>query len=292
MKFKSKRGLLDKRRTVPEKLFFAMEFIVLFVWSAIVITMLLWALISALKTNLEYVNKPLSLPEVFQFQNFTIAMGKFNHNGVNFIGMLYNSAWQVVGASLIHTTMVCLTGYVFAQYEFKGKSLLFSMVVFVMIIPIYGSFAANYKLIYDLGINDSYLYLLTSCGGFGSTMLLTYGYFKGVPKALREAVYVDGGSDYTALFKIYMPLARNIFVAIFLLTFIGKWNDYETPLLYFDKMPNLALGLYNFQQEIQFVANNPAYFAGTLIVMLPVVLLFVFGSDKIMGQLYSGGIKG
>lgn len=292
MKFKSKRGLLDKRRSVAERLFFALMFTVLFVWSVIVITMLLWALISALKTNLEYVNKPLSLPETLQFKNFVIAIEKLSHNGVSFIGMLYNSAWQVIGASLISTTMVCLTGYVFAQYEFRGKSMLFSMVVFVMIIPIYGSFAANYKLIYDLGINDSYLYLLTSFGGFGTNMLLTYGYFKGVPKELREAVYVDGGSDYTALFKVYLPLARNIFVAIFLLTFIGKWNDYETPLLYFDKMPNLALGLYNFQQEIQFVANNPAYFAGVLIVMIPVVLLFIFGADKIMGQLYSGGIKG
>lgn len=292
MKFKSKRGLLDKRRSVAERLFFALMFTVLFVWSVIVITMLLWALISALKTNLEYVNKPLSLPETLQFKNFVIAIGKLSYNGVSFIGMLYNSAWQVIGASLISTTMVCLTGYVFAQYEFRGKSMLFSMVVFVMIIPIYGSFAANYKLIYDLGINDSYLYLLTSFGGFGTNMLLTYGYFKGVPKELREAVYVDGGSDYTALFKVYLPLARNIFVAIFLLTFIGKWNDYETPLLYFDKMPNLALGLYNFQQEIQFVANNPAYFAGVLIVMVPVVLLFIFGADKIMGQLYSGGIKG
>ena len=123
-------------------------------------------------------------------------------------------------------------------------------------------------------------------------MLITYGYFKGVPKELREAVYVDGGSDYTALFRIYFPLARNIFTALFLLSFISHWNDYETPLLYFDKMPNLALGLYNFQQEIQYVANNPAYFAGTLIVMLPVVILFIFSSDKIMGQLYSGGLKG
>ncbi len=292
MKFKSERGLLEKRRSLPERLFFIMEFFVLFTWSAILITTLLWALISALKTNLEYVNNPLALPEILQWKNFTIAMGKMTHNGVNFFGMLYNSAWQVVGASFLSTLMVCLTGYVFAQYEFRGKGFLFSMVVFVMIIPIYGSFAANYKLIYDLGINDSYLYLLTSCGGFGTNMLLTYGYFKGVPKALREAVYVDGGNDYTALFKVYLPLARNIFVAIFLLTFIGKWNDYETPLLYFDKMPNLALGLYNFQQEIQFVANNPAYFAGTLIVMLPVVVLFVLCSDKIMGQLYSGGIKG
>ncbi len=292
MKIRSKRGLLDKRRTVWERLFFGAMFLILLVWSVIVVSMLIWALISSLKTNLEYVNRPLAFPETMHFENFLVAIEKFTHNGVGFIGMLYNSVWQVVGSVLISTVMHIITGYVFAQYEFKGKGILFSIVVFVMIIPIYGSFAANYKLTYDLGLNDSYLYLIKSFGGLGTNMLLTYGYFKGVPKELREAVYVDGGSDYGAFFKVYLPLARNIFTALFLLGFIGSWNDYETPLLYFDKMPNLALGLYNFQQEIQYVANNPAYFAGTLIVMLPVVLLFIFGSDKIMGQLYSGGLKG
>ena len=103
---------------------------------------------------------------------------------------------------------------------------------------------------------------------------------------------MDGGSDFTACFKIYMPLARNIFVALFLLSFIAGWNDYQTSLLYFDKMPTLALGLFDFQQEIMYVANNPAYFAGCIIVAIPVLIIFIFGSDKIMGQLYSGGLKG
>ncbi len=289
---KMKGSLIDKRRTIWEKLFFKWMFLVLLIWSAIIVGMLTWALISSLKTNLEYVNDPLGLPELLRFENFKLALEKFTHNGVGFFGMLYNSVWQTILPSLISTLMHVITGYIFAQYDFKAKNFIFSIVVFVMIIPIYGSFAANYKLNYDLGLNDSYLFLIRSFGGLSANMLLTYGYFKNVPKALREAVYMDGGSDFTAFFKVYLPLARNIFVALSLLAFISHWNDYETPLLYFDKMPNLALGLYNFQQEIQYVANNPAYFAGALVVMMPVVILFIFGSDKIMGQLYSGGLKG
>lgn len=287
-----KRDMLDKRRTVWEKLFFDGMFLILLLWSIIMITMLVWTVMSSLKTNLQYVNDSIALPTELHFENFIIAMDKLNVNGVNFWGMLYNSAWQTILPSLISTTMVCITGYVFAQYDFKGKDLLMAVVLFTMIIPIYGNFAANYKLTYDLGLNDSYLYLIKSFGGLGGNMLLTYGFFKGVPKVLREAVYVDGGSDFTAFFKVYFPLGRNIFIALFLLSFIGTWNDYETPLLYFNKMPNLALGLYNFQQEIVYEANNPAYFAGTLIVMLPVVIMFILFSDKIMGQLSVGAVKG
>ena len=86
--------------------------------------------------------------------------------------------------------------------------------------------------------------------------------------------------------------AKNIFVAFFILGFISAWNDFQTPLLYMDGMPTLSLGLYVFQQEIRYVANNPAYFAGAIVVCLPVVLMFVVFNDKIMGQIYSGGLKG
>ena len=292
MKKVSKRGLLEKRRTIWEKLFFAGFFVVLCVWSFIMLYMLFWAVISAFKTNMEYVNEPLALPVILHFENFQIAMSKLYHNGVDFWGMLYNSIWQTILPTLIGTSMTCIIGYIFAHYEFKGKGFLFGVIVFTMIIPIYGSFASEYKLNFDLGLNDSYLWLIRSLGGFGGGMLYPYGYYKAMPKEMREAVYMDGGSDYVALWKVYFPLGRNIFVALSLLGFIGAWNDYTTPLLYMDKMPPLALGLYNFQQEILYVANTPAYFAGTLIVMLPILLLFIFYSDKIMGQLFSGGLKG
>ena len=95
-----------------------------------------------------------------------------------------------------------------------------------------------------------------------------------------------------AFATIGIPMGKNILIAYFLLNFITLWNNYETPLLYFNDMPTLALGLYAFQQEIQYAANYPAYFAGALIAMLPILLIFVFAADKLMGQMYSGGLKG
>jgi ABC-type glycerol-3-phosphate transport system permease component len=164
--------------------------------------------------------------------------------------------------------------------------------MFIMIIPIYGSLPATYKLIYDLGLNDSPLYLITQIGGFSASMMITYGFFKGVPRAYREAVYIDGGSDFRAFITIGLPMGKNILIAYFLLNFITLWNNYETPLLYFNNTPTLSLGLYLFQQEIQYAANYPAYFAGALIAMLPILLIFIFFADKLMGQMYSGGLKG
>lgn len=289
-----KRDILERRRTVPERIFFIIAFLVLAVWTIIVLYMFFWALMSAFKTNIDYLREPLALPDLLhlQWENFTLAIDLLEFNNVGFFGMLWNSIWLVFGSSILASLSICVTGYIFAQYEFRGRELLFKIVLFIMIIPIYGSLPATYRLIYSLGLNDSPLYLVTQIGGFSANMMITYGFFKGVPRAYREAVYVDGGSDWKAFTTIGLPMGKNILIAFFLLNFVQFWNDYNTPLLYFNERPTLALGLYAFQQEIQYAANYPAYFAGALIAMIPILLIFIFFSDKLMGQMYSGGLKG
>ena len=274
-----KRDILERRRTIPERIFFVIAFVLLAIWSVIVLYMFIWALMNVFKTNIDYLREPLALPDFknLQWKNW---------------GMLFNSIWLVGGSAVLLSFSVTVTGYIFAQYDFKGKELLFKIVMFIMIIPIYGSLPATYKLIYDLGLNDSPLYLITQIGGFSASMKITYGFFKDVPRAYREAVYIDGGSDFRAFITIGLPMGKNILIAYFLLNFITLWNNYETPLLYFNNTPTLSLGLYLFQQEIQYAANYPAYFAGALIAMLPILLIFIFFADKLMGQMYSGGLKG
>ena len=293
MRLFQKRAIVERRKTVPERIFFVLMWAVLAVWSVIMLGMLVWAIISSLKTNLDYVNNPLSIPEwaELRWENFLIAIKKMEHNGVGFIGMLINSLWLVLGTTFLGTFTVCVTGYILAQYDFKGKSILFGVVLFSMMIPIYGSFAANYKLIYDLKLDNSFWFLITALSGFNGSVLITYGYFKGIPRAYREAVFLDGGGHLTAFFKVGLPLGKNIFWAYFLLNFIAGWNNYETSILYFDNMPSLASGLYYFQQEIVYEANNPAYFAGSLMAMLPVLVLFILFNGKIMGQMAAGGLK-
>lgn len=291
---KKKREILERRRTPGERIFFIVAFLVLALWSVIVLFMFFWALMNVFKTNIDYLREPLELPKLsdLQWENFKLAIDKLKYNGFGFWDMLFNSVWLVGGTALLQSFSVCVTGYIFAQYEFKGREFLFKTVLFIMIIPIYGSLPATYKLIYGLGINDSPLYLISQIGGFSANMMITYGFFKGVPKAYREAVYIDGGSDFKAFTTIGLPMGKNILIAYFLLNFIMQWNNYETPLLYFNNMPTLSLGLHAFQQEIQYAANYPAYFAGALIAMLPILLIFVFFADKLMGQMYSGGLKG
>lgn len=288
-----KRNVLERRRSTLERIFFGFWYLILAIWSVVILYMFFWAITSALKTNLDYIREPLQLPGLteLQWSNFKVAIDKLNHNGVGFVGMTFNSFYFTIVPVVLNATTVCMVGYVFAQYDFKGKEFLYAMIIFTMVLPIYGSMAAGYKLIYDLGWNDSPLYVLQAIGGIGGSAIITSGFYKGVSRSYREAVYMDGGSHWQAFLHIGLPMGKSIWFVYFLLGFIGTWNDYNGPILYLDKMPTLASGLFYFQQEIQYEANNPAYFAGSLMTMIPILILFIFFADKIMGKMHMGGLK-
>ena len=123
---------------------------------------------------------------------------------------------------------------------------------------------------------------------------MMYGYFKSISWNYAEAVYIDGGNDYTIFFRIMIPMAAPIMTTFGIMSFIGAWNDSGTMLIYLPDYPTLASGVFelsNGNDTLRYT-DPPAYFALLAIMALPVVIVFIIFSDKIMNNLSIGGIKG
>ena len=103
---------------------------------------------------------------------------------------------------------------------------------------------------------------------------------------------MDGGTNVGVFFKIMLPLAKGPVLALGIRVFIQYWNDYYTPLLFLDQLPPLATGLFYYRKELDFVSNEPVYFAGIGMSSIPVLILFAFFSEKIMENVVAGGLKG
>ena len=103
---------------------------------------------------------------------------------------------------------------------------------------------------------------------------------------------MDGGNDFYTFFSILLPMAKGPFTALLIMVIITKWNDYMSPLLYLDKMPTLATGLYYYRETLRFESNEPVYFAGVLMSMLPILILFAAFQEVMMGSVVAGGLKG
>lgn len=282
----------DRRRGTFEKICFVIAFLVFLTYSLLLIYAFYWIVMSSFKTNREFYRDPFALPENWLFSNYLDAFEVLQYNGVNAIGMIFNSIWYSLGTVIIHILVCSATGYVFAKYEFKGKKLIYGIAIMAMIIPIIGGLASTYKLVYDLGLANSPLYLLTNLAGFGMHFIIMMSYFRGISGAYSEAAFMDGAGHAKTFFTIMLPLAQGPALALGVKQFIAVWNDYYTPLLYLDKMPTLATGLYYYRLELNYTSNEPVYFAGVVLSAIPVLILFAFFSDKIMENINVGGLKG
>lgn len=267
---------------------------------------LIWMLLTSFKDGfLEYNTNPFGFPKHIVWENYTSVLEQLKipvfKEGVGTVeygidSMLVYSLIYAVVLPIYVTLMTTLVAYVMSKYRFFGCEFLYGLGLFVMITPIIGNMAAVMSLRKAWGIYDNmFLTILTSptCVFSGLNFMLLYALFKGIPWTYAEAVFIDGGSDFTALFKVMLPMALPTCTALFILGFLGCWNDYATFLIWLPSYPNLAYGMYYFQNaQAQFGATMPEIMAGFVIVVIPASFIFIVSQKLVLSKFTVGGLKG
>lgn len=287
------RGATE-RRTKTEKVLHLIITIALIIQICSLFLPWVWTFLSALKEKLEFANgDPFALPKKWLFSNFITAFSLLEVDGTTFGGMIWNSVWYVGINSMLDLFVPACTGYCLSKYNFRGKTLIYTTAITCMTIPIIGSMASAFRIYMSLGIYDTPLYVVvSSMGGFGGTFLIYYGYFKNISWSYAEATMMDGGGPFTIFFKIMLPQAMPLLTTYAITGAISSWNDYMTFITYMPSWPNLATGLYQFQSDMTRSINYPVFFAGSLISLIPTMIIFLTCSSKIMTSLSIGGLKG
>ena len=280
------------KKTTGQKIVFAIVFVLFALYAITLIYPFIWAFLSSLKTHTEFIMNRFSFPKNWIFRNYVDAFVQLQVNGNNMIVMLLNSLWLTVGGTLISVASSTVLAYVVNKYKFPGRNLIYAISLIVMILPIVGSLPAAYRLLNQLRLTDSVFLLLTYTGGFGFNFIVMYGFFSNLSWSYAEASFVDGGSDFYTFVRVMLPQARPAIFALMIIAAIGVWNDYNTPLLYLPHFPTIAVGIYQFELNIIYGGSYPILFAGMLLSMLPVLILFIFFQDTIMGNMSVGGLKG
>ena len=212
------------------------------------------------------------------------------------VNMYYNTITLAVGQTFFSMMLTCMAAYILAKYPFKGSSALYTFLVVCSVVPTFGAEAATFRLMAKTKLRNTYLGMILLCGGMGGPFLYVHSFFKGVPWSFAESAKMDGASDFRIFVQIMIPLAKNGIMVFTIMKFMGYWNEYWIPYLYYHNRPTLAVGLY----EIQSVAGSTkegslawsVFFAGIILCVVPVLVAYGFLSDKLMSNLTAGGIKG
>lgn len=248
--------------------------------------------ISLMKNGRAFINNPVHIPWPMYFSNYAKAFKELEVNGCGYFRMVFNSLWYSTLSPALGLISSTCTGYVVCRYEFRGKKLIYNGVLLTMMIPVMGTLTATYKLYYAMHLVNSPLILVTSMGGFGGTFLYVYSFFKSTPREYTEAARIDGAGHFCTFLKVNVPLVMPLILTFFVMGFVGCWNDYNTSLMWFPKMPTLAYGIYEYEGIAEYSANQPVFFAGTIMAIIPVVALFLAFQNAIMNNVTIGGLKG
>lgn len=207
------------------------------------------------------------------------------------IGMMYfNSITLSIGQTIVSMAMTCCAAYVLAKYDFKGNKFIYTLVLVCSFIPTIASFPATYQLMFKSGMAGSYLGMIAlTSAAFGGTFLYIHSYFKAVPWSFAESAMMDGASDFRVFWQIMLPLARNGILTFTLIKFLGFWNDYWLPSLFYSDNPTIAVGIAGINNNSN---TFPVICAAMVLAVLPVLIFYAIFQKKLLQNTIAGGIKG
>jgi N-acetylglucosamine transport system permease protein len=259
-------------------------------WALLGLVPLLWAVLTSFKSDREIFTNPWGLPTEWHFDNFVRAWTTAN------IGRYFvNSAIVVCAAVVLVMLLGAMVAYVLAQYEFRGRNVIYYTFVTGMTFPIFLALVPLFFVVQNVGMLGTYhgLILVYTAYALPFTVFFLTSSFRSLPRALVEAAMLDGCSHAGAFFRIMLPLARPGMISVGILNFLGLWNQFLLPLVLMPDQDRYVLS-----QGLAVLAANQGYrsdwsalFAGLVIALLPVLAVYIAFQRRIQDGLSVGALK-
>jgi len=272
-----------KKRKIGDIVLFLIAVAVAF----IMIVPFLWMLSASFKLKSEIFSVPIKwIPETFHLVNYHTIMEE-----ISFPRYFYNTAKITVVITLLRVTTCSMAAFSFSKLRFPGRDTLFLAYLGTMMVPWHAIMIPQFIVIQKLGLYDSHLSLiLTGAFNVFGVFLLRQNMMT-IPDSLVEAARIDGCGPVGIYARIVMPLSKNGLATLVVLTFNNVWNDYMGPMIYLDSdtKRTIQLGLATFKRE--FDTNYGAIMAGTVISLIPVVIIYMIGQKYIVDGIAYSGMK-
>ena len=254
----------------------------------IIVIPLYWMIITAFKTQTAIFTYPIEwFPKEFTLQNFVDLFSRFPFGKV-----LRNSAIVSVSYSIISIITCSMAAFAFAKIPFRGSEALLKVYLATLMIPFQSTLIPLFMLFNSAGLSNTYgsVIIPSLFRVFGIFLLVQH--MRTIPDDYIDAARIDGASYFTILWKVILPLSLPVIAGYAVITFMDAWNDYLWPLVMLTKPDMMtvpvALGMVNGQFE----RNFGVQMAGSLISIVPVVLIYLAAQSKMKDGLTLGGIKG
>lgn len=256
------------------------------------------------------------VPKTFTLANFKVAF-----EALDYLKSLLNTVTVQIVSGLIEVFTCSVAAYGFARYNFKGKKIFFAIVILMILVPpqmtavsmsldyayfdLFGILNGIGKLIgHDIRpnlLNSGMVFWLPSLFGVGLRsglfIFIYHQFFKGLPKELEEAAYIDGANAFTTFLRVVLPSSGVAFLTVTIFSVVWHWNDYYLSILYLDENQPLSVSLSKLASSIfnmsGYGSDSLTYsMAACILYILPVILLYLLLQRKFIASIDRVGIVG
>ncbi|MET8869345.1 carbohydrate ABC transporter permease [Nonomuraea sp. NPDC004580] len=260
----------------------------LIVIAALVLVPFAWMVSSSLKRDNQVFTVPVQwIPEELRWSNFVEIWDR-----IPLLTYLGNSAFLSVTITALQVLTGSFAAYGFSKVRFPGRDGLFLAYIATIAVPWQAYMVPQYIMMQRAELTDTYwsIILLQAFGAFG--VFLMRQYYMSIPDDLCEAARIDGLSEYGIYRRIMLPLSKPALASLALLTFVNTWNDYMGPFIYLtsNELWTVQLGLRSFVG--QYEAEYAMIMTGSVLSVLPVLVIFLFGQRYFIRGIATSGLKG
>ncbi len=287
MSMQKEKKLKSKRRSaIAGKV---VIYLILLLITALMIVPFLWMLSASIKSNREVfeMNPFRWIPEVPKWDNYIKIWTK-----IPLLKFVENTVILTIVVTFLQLLTSSFAAYSFAKLEFKHKNGLFMAYIATIAMPWQVYMVPQFIMMRGMGLNDKLLAMicLQAFSAFGVFMMKQF--YEDVPSELCEAARIDGMSEYKIYAKIMLPLAKPALSTLTIFTFVNTWNDYLGPLIYLktETKKTIQLGLKMFIG--QYSAEYGLIMAGSVVSLIPVIVVFLCLQKYFVEGVASTGLKG
>jgi len=261
--------------------------VVLFTLAFISILPFLWMISTSLKSNGALLSIPVEwIPKTVSWGAFIKVFTR-----LPFIGALANSTFITVASTTITLISSSLAAFVFAKFEFKYKNLLFTLFLASMMIPIQVTGIPIFIILTKLNLTNSYLGVIFPTVFNVFAIFLLRQYMKNISNDFIEAAFMDGANFWQVYWKIVLPMSIVPLTTLFVINFMNYWNDYFWPLIILSDPNKMTLPVLLSKLNAQYTTEYNTLMAGSLVSMVPILIVYAFAQKYFIAGIQEGGIK-
>ena len=293
---------LKNENNTGDRLYKIFIYLVLGLLAVLILVPVLWVVMASVKETVEHYGNPWALPTHLHWQNFVDAWNKAD------MGAYMGHSVLVTGLALVILLVVALpASYCLARFKFVGQKFyntcfmagLFINVNYI-VVPIYLMLADGDKWLKSvlgngfLLNNHVVVAIVYASTALPFTIYLLSSYFATLPHDFEEAAYIDGAGYWRTMLEIIFPMAKPSIITVILFNFLSFWNEYiiVKTLVVEKELWTLPAGLLNLMQAQQSAAEYGPMYAGLVLVMLPVLILYICVQKNLTKGMTVGGLKG